>query len=117
MQGQLCSRCPKLKRVALSAAAMAKAATKRHGHRERVATARGALVQRTTFVPLHAGPIRGLELKQVQHLLHHDLSTKSVEVDAWHGSSSPGDPAAQQSSTVPFPSLYGERERLPRMIG
>ena len=43
------------------------------------------LMQRTASVPLHPRSTRGLEPKQVQHLLHRDLSANSVEVDAWHG--------------------------------
>jgi hypothetical protein len=117
MQGQLRGRCPELKGVALAAAAMAKVAAERHVHRERATTARTTVVQRTTSVPLHAGPIRGLEPEQVQDLLHHDLSAKSVEVDAWHGWASVGE--GPLSGRAPFRSLslHGERERPPRMIG
>ena len=53
---------------------MAKVATDCHVYRERAATPRRGLMHRTTSVPLHPRSIRGLEPKQVQDLLHRDLS-------------------------------------------
>jgi hypothetical protein len=116
MQGQLCGSCPELKGVAPAATAMAKVATERDVGRERVATTRHALGQRTTSVALDAAPIRGLEPEQVQDLLHRDLRTKSLEVDAWHGSSSLGDGPLSGRGPFRSLSLYGERERPPESI-
>jgi hypothetical protein len=108
MQGQPRGRCPKLKLVTVTAAAMAIVATDCQVHRER-ATAHGpGLMQWTTSVPLHPRSIRGLELEQAQDLLHCDLIAKSVEVDSRHGSYSRDDKTARCSRTVPFPySLWG----------
>src|SRR5208337_3896162 len=91
IQGQLRGRCPKLELVTVTVAAMAVVATDRHVHRERAATSRRGLMQRTNSVPLYPRSLRGLEPKQAQNLLHRDLSANSVEVDTWHGCSSLGD--------------------------
>jgi hypothetical protein len=79
IQGQLRGRCPKLELVTVTVAAMAVVATDRHVHRERAATSRRGLMQRTNSVPLYPRSLRGLEPKQAQNLLHRDLSANSVE--------------------------------------
>src|SRR5271157_6045322 len=102
IQGQLRGPGPKLELVTVTSAAMAEVATDRHVHRERAATPRRGLMQRTNSVPLHPRTLRGLEPKQAQDLLHRDLSANSVEIDAWHGCSSLSDGPVRRSRTVPF---------------
>src|SRR5271157_2802951 len=113
IQGQLRGRCPKLELVTVTVAAMAVVATDRHVHRERAATPRRGLMQRTNSMPLYPRSLRGLEPKQVQDLLHRDLSANSLEVDTWHGCSSLGDGAVRARGPFRSITLHGERERPP----
>src|SRR5947207_1737688 len=79
MQRQLRGSRPELKLVTMTVAPMATVATDRHVHREPATTTAGpGIMQGTASVPLHPRPIRGLEPKQVQDLLHRDLSANSV---------------------------------------
>ena len=117
MQGLLRGSGPKLERVSVAAAAMAVVAAHRHVYRERAAMPGlgHGLVQGTNSVPLSPRSSRRMESKQVQDLLHRDLGTDSVEVDARHGCSSLSRGRRGSVAGGPFRSntLYGERERRP----
>ena len=119
MQGLLRGGRPELKRVPMTAAAMAIVPTAGHVHRESATTTAGpAIIQRTASVPLRPRPARGLEPQQVQHLFHRHPSADSPEVNPWHGSASFA--GHHDSGRVrPFrsrSSLEGERERPVRSI-
>ncbi len=54
---------------------------------------------------------------QAQDLLHRDLNANSVEVDAWHGSSSLGDTMARCSFDRSVPYLFmGNGNGPPRTV-
>ena len=71
------------------------------------------LVQRAVSVPLISSTTNAFEAQQVEYLLHGDLVAKPVEVDTRHGWSF----LVEKKATVPFPLLYGERERSFQKVG
>src|SRR5271156_3236380 len=82
IEGQPCGCCPKVDVVAVAVTAMAVVAAERHVDGEGTTPLGRCLVQGTRAIPLPARSSRRLEAEQAEHLLHRDLGTQSLEVDA-----------------------------------
>jgi hypothetical protein len=92
---------PELNLIALAPALMATIDSHRDVDRKRCTSIRCGIMKGTTSVPLIASSTRRLETDQRENLLHRDLTTKPVKVNAWHGFS-------VCSGTVPVPfSIWG----------
>ena len=81
---------PEFKVISLAVALVAVVPSGAQIHRERPAGSGGGSVHRARAVPLQSGLTGGLEVEQIQNLLHRDVSAQFVEVDSRHGRPSPG---------------------------
>jgi len=93
---------PELDLIAVAAALVAIIDSHRNVDRKRRTSVRCGIMQGTTSVPLIASLTCRFETDQREYLLHGDLTSKPVKVNAWHGSFWDRQP-------FPFPLLYGER--------
>ncbi len=85
MERHLCGCGPQFELVPVAVTAMAVVAAERHVHGEGATTFGWRRMQGTATIPLRARATYRLKREQVEHLLHRDLGTQPVEVDAGHG--------------------------------
>ena len=84
MQWQVADVSPELELVSFATALVTVVASERYVNREHSTILWRRFVQGAVSVPLVSRAMRGNELQQVQYLLHRNLVTKLVEIDAWH---------------------------------